>query len=205
MKNKNTLVVLLIVLVAAVGYLFLTRKPAEQTQTTFPEVVLSGETEGWKVYRNERLGFAFAYPSDWAYEDIDLSDADVPEDFFVGLGPSHGDFHDWPISVVFYSGSYAATKQKLLETPPGGGIETDITEKQIAVAGRKWMKLSQFQVLDYELEIDGSRTNKVLFYCRYFTSIEEVTYGVWCGEKAVGESPDADISLKIIETFRIAE
>ena len=68
-------------------------------------------SDGWKVYRNEALGYSFHYPSE-----AEISEADDPTRSLTILGPVTGDYN-WPVIYV----SHPSDRE---EYRPPAGVDT---------------------------------------------------------------------------------
>lgn len=72
--------------------------PEPSPSTTEPESPTGMESElasdGWKIYRNEPLGYSFHYPFE-----AEISEADDPTRSLTILGPVTGDYN-WPVIYV---------------------------------------------------------------------------------------------------------
>lgn len=82
MNQKNLtniiLVAVIVILLGAVGYFALVKKPpkiAQQTNTPAPIQTQTpkNETADWQTYKNDKYGFSFQYPQSWTVNDQSYS------------------------------------------------------------------------------------------------------------------------------------
>jgi putative hemolysin len=73
-----------------------TREPAASPVAVRPTPTTAGEfaSDGWKIYRNEKLGYSFHYPAD-----ATISTADDPPKTLTIEGPLAGN-NNWPVIYV---------------------------------------------------------------------------------------------------------
>ena len=96
----------------------ITEKP-----TVNPDVNDEFASDGWKIYRNEALGYSFHYP-----EDAQIQNSDDPLNTLTILGPVQ-DGDNWPIIFLNHPGDRAE-----FQLPEGANLEKWLTDNFLLMA-----------------------------------------------------------------------